>query len=139
LVIGLLILAVSFTPMIAFPDDSRAGQVVAVTALLLGAAVLAVGSAAVFPFEMDTVVSLADGRLVGTHYGFYNTIVGIGILVGNLATGTLMQQAVEAGAPELIWVGMTVVGVLAALALHRLDRLGRLEPQPLLDARTSAR
>jgi len=25
--------------------------------------------------------------LVGTHYGFYNTIVGIGILAGNLATG----------------------------------------------------
>jgi hypothetical protein len=29
----------------------------------------------------------------GTHYGFYNTIVGMGTLVGNLATGSLMQAA----------------------------------------------
>ena len=49
---------------------------------------LAVGSAAVFPFEMDTVVSLADNRLTGTHYGFYNAIVGAGLLVGNLAIGS---------------------------------------------------
>jgi hypothetical protein len=48
----------------------------------------------VFTFEMDTVVSLADNRLVGTHYGFYNTIIGIGIgiLAGNLATGRRGQR-----------------------------------------------
>lgn len=64
---------------------------------------MAVGSAAVFPFEMDTVVSLADNKLVGTHYGFYNTIVGIGILGGNLATGSVMQATREQGYPELVW------------------------------------
>lgn len=50
------------------------------------------GLAAVFTFEMDTVVSLAGNRLVGTHYGFYNTIIGIGILAGNLATGRRGQR-----------------------------------------------
>lgn len=129
LVIGIAILAVSFVPLALLPDDGRAGQVAAVVSLLVGAAVLAIGSAAVFPFEMDTVVSLASGRLVGTHYGFYNTIVGVGILVGNLATGTLMQTAAEMGMPELTWVALIAIGVLAAAALYRLDRAGRLQSQ----------
>ncbi|MCV7282195.1 MFS transporter [Mycolicibacterium flavescens] len=134
LVIGVLILASSFIPMAALPDGRRAGEIAALVALFTGAAVLAVGSAAVFPFEMDTVVSLAGGRLVGTHYGFYNTIVGIGILAGNLGTGTLMQKATEAGRPELTWIVLTVIGVTAASALYRLDRGGRLQPRVSLNA-----
>ncbi|UUO02035.1 MFS transporter [Mycolicibacterium novocastrense] len=138
LVIGMLVLAASFIPMAVLPDDRRAGQIAAISALLAGAAVLAIGSAAVFPFEMDTVVSLAGGRLVGTHYGFYNTIVGIGILVGNLATGTLMQKASDAGMPELTWIGLVVIGLIAALTLYRLDRAGRLQAPKSLDAMTPA-
>ena len=90
---------------------------------------MAVGSAAVFPFEMDTVVSLAGNRLVATHYGFYNTIVGVGILAGNLATGALLQAARTAGLEELIWLTLTAVGLAAAAALYRLDRTGRLVPE----------
>lgn len=130
LAIGMLILALSFLPLIVLPDDQRAGRVAAATALLIAAAVLAVGSAAVFPFEMDTVVSLAGNRLVGTHYGFYNTIVGVGILVGNLATGSLMHFTREAGRPELLWVLLTVIGLLSAVALYRLDVRGRLGSAP---------
>jgi MFS family permease len=131
LAIGMLILALSFLPLIVLPDDQRAGRVAAATALLIAAAVLAVGSAAVFPFEMDTVVSLAGNRLVGTHYGFYNTIVGVGILVGNLATGSLMQIARDVGRPELLWVLLTVIGLLSAAALCRLDQRGRLGSTPM--------
>uniref|UniRef100_A0A5Q5BH13 Major facilitator superfamily MFS_1 n=2 Tax=unclassified Mycobacterium TaxID=2642494 RepID=A0A5Q5BH13_MYCSS len=138
LVIGMLILAVSFLPLVALPDDTRAGRVAAATALLIATAVLAVGSAAVFPFEMDTVVSLADNKLVGTHYGFYNTIVGIGILGGNLATGSVMQITRELGYPELVWVLLASIGLLSAAALYRLDRRGRLQPQqPTVDVATS--
>ncbi|MGV7767484.1 MFS transporter, partial [Mycobacterium kansasii] len=77
-----------------------------------------VGSAAVFPFEMDTVMALAEGRLLATHYGFYNTIVGVGILAGNLATGWAMGAARQAGADELVWAGLFIIGLLAALALR---------------------
>lgn len=137
LVIGMLVLAVSFLPLVALPDDTRAGRVAAATALLIATAVLAVGSAAVFPFEMDTVVLLADNKLVGTHYGFYNTIVGIGILGGNLATGSVMQATRERGYPELVWVLLTGFGLLSAAALYRLDRRGRLQPQqPAVDVAT---
>lgn len=130
LVIGLGVLAASFLPLVAIPDGSRLGIVAAAAALLVTAAMLAVGSAAVFPFEMDTVMALAGGRLVATHYGFYNTIVGVGILAGNLATGWAMGAARQAGAGELVWAGLFVIGVLAALALHLLDRNQHLQTRP---------
>ncbi|MCV7154051.1 MFS transporter [Mycolicibacterium pyrenivorans] len=128
LTVGLVILAAAFLPLMAIPDAERFGSGAAVAALLVAAGVLAVGSAAVFPFEMDTVVSLAQDRLVATHYGFYNTIVGIGILVGNLATGSLMEAARSAGVDELVWVVLAVIGLASAAALYRLDRTGRLRP-----------
>lgn len=89
---------------------------------------LAIGSAAVFPFEMDTVLALSGGRLVGTHYGFYSTIVGIGILVGNVATGALVQIARDRDLPGLVWVVLVGIGVLCALAaLRALARNGHLQ------------
>ena len=90
-------------------------------------AILAIGSAAVFPFEMDTVVALSGGRLVGTHYGFYSTIVGIGILVGNIATGSLVQIARDRDLPGLVWVVLVGIGVLCAAALRALARNGHLQ------------
>jgi MFS family permease len=129
LTIGMTILTVSFVPLLVVPNSGRFGAAAAIVALLVSAALLAVGSAAVFPFEMDTVVSLAGNHLVATHYGFYNTIVGVGILIGNLATGALLQAARDAGADELLWGGMALVGLVAALALHRLDRGGHLAPE----------
>ena len=129
LMIGMLILAASFVPLLVVPNSGRFGVTAAIVALLASAALLAVGSAAVFPFEMDTVVSLSGNRLVATHYGFYNTIVGVGILAGNLATGALLQAARDAGADELLWGGLALIGLVAALALHRLDRGGHLAPK----------
>ncbi len=67
LAIGVAILAASFLPLTLIAEGQRYGTVPAVAALLVSAAMLAVGSAAVFPFEMDTVVTLAGGRLVATH------------------------------------------------------------------------
>ncbi|WP_246351419.1 MFS transporter [Nocardia barduliensis] len=122
LVGGLGILAVSFVPLVVVPTPDRFGGPAAVVALLAAAALLAVGTAAVFPFEMDTVVALSNGKLVATHYGFYNTVVGIGILVGNLATGAIVGAARAAGADWAVWAGLSAIGAVAAFALHRLDR-----------------
>lgn len=126
LAVGLTILAAAFVPLALVPDAQRFGIVAAVAALMVSAAMLAAGSAAVFPFEMDTVMALAQGRLLATHYGFYNTIVGAGILLGNLATGTIMGVARQAGLGALVWAGLILIGTVAALALHRLDRLHHL-------------
>ncbi len=125
LVVGMGVLAASFLPLAVVPDAQRFGTTAAVGALLVVAALLAIGTAAVFPFEMDTVVALSGDRLMATHYGFYNTVVGIGILVGNLATGAVVGAARAAGVDWAVWSGMAVIGAVAALALHRLDRFTR--------------
>lgn len=127
LAVGLTITAASFLPLIVVPDRERFGALAAIAALLMSAGLLAIGSAAIFPLEMDIVVSLG-GRLVATHYGLYNTIIGAGILVGNLATGAVMGSARQMGLGELAWAGLILVGIVAAVALHRLDRTHRLQP-----------
>lgn len=126
LVIGVSTLALAFVPLLLVPAASRFGPATAVAALMVSAAVLAVGSAAVFPFEMDTIVSLAGGRLVATHYGFYNTIVGIGILLGNLGTGVLLGAAHRVDLDALAWAGLLVVGTVTTVALGLLYRSGAL-------------
>nr|WP_051030379.1 MULTISPECIES: MFS transporter [Nocardia] len=122
LVAGMSVMAVAFVPLALVPTAEPFGFVAACAALLLTAVVLAIGTAAVFPFEMDTVVSLTDGRLVATHYGFYNTVVGIGILIGNLATGAVFGTATAHGATRWIWIGLSATGALVALGLARLHR-----------------
>ncbi|MFE3259229.1 MFS transporter [Nocardia sp. NPDC059229] len=129
LVVGVALLAAAFVPLAVLPAPRPFGAPAAIGALLLAAAVLAVGTAAVFPFEMDTVVSRSGNRLVATHYGFYNTVVGIGILVGNLATGALLGAAHAVGADWAVWLGLAVIGALAAFALHALNRSDR-DPVP---------
>ncbi|MGW1742450.1 MFS transporter [Nocardia sp. NPDC001965] len=124
LVAGLTILAVAFLPLAVVPVPARFGTWAAVAALMLSAALLAVGTAAVFPFEMDTVVTLAGNRLVGTYYGFYNSVVGVGILIGNLATGAVFGAARAAGAEWAVWTGLALIGFVSAFALTRLDRAG---------------
>ncbi|MDP7725184.1 MFS transporter [Mycobacterium sp. TY814] len=127
--VGLTILAAAFVPLALVPDSQRFGTVAAVAALLASAIMLAIGSAAVFPFEMDTVMRLAGGRLLATHYGFYNTIIGVGILLGNLATGAIMGEVRRAGIGEIVWAGLALVGIFAALGLHRLETGHHLRPR----------
>ena len=140
LVYGMAALAVAFVPLVVVPTKDVIGSGAAVAALLFTAALLAVGTAAVFPFEMDTVVALAGGRIVATHYGFYNTIVGIGILAGNLGTGAIFGLFHSMGLDALIWVALTAVGLGCVTALHLLDRAGSLDPnlQPIRPAARDA-
>ena len=130
LVVGMAIMALAFLPLILLPSPAALGGWAAAGALVLTAALLAVGTAAVFPFEMDTVVALSGGKLVATHYGFYNTVVGIGILLGNLGTGAVFGTLRDADLGALIWVALTVVGAVCVGALYLLDRSAQLAPPP---------
>ncbi|MEV5607250.1 MFS transporter [Streptomyces sp. NPDC052225] len=96
---------------------------VGVAGLLLCAAGLAAATAVLYPFEMDTVVSLARGRWVATHYGLYNTVCGVGITVGNLGVGALMGSGA-------VWWVLAGVGGLGAVTLRRLARVTGLRPGP---------
>ena len=98
---------------------------------LAAAAALAVATATVFPFEMDTVVGLSGNRLVATHYGLYNTVVGVGNLIGNLATGALYSIGNRIGFPGLIWLVLIGIGVACTTALQALYRSGSLDRGPV--------
>ncbi|MEU3482056.1 MFS transporter [Streptomyces sp. NPDC033754] len=98
-----------------------------VAGLLLCAAVLAVANAVLYPYEMDTVVALSRGRWVATHYGLYNTVCGIGITLGNLGTGALLDVT---GWSVVPWLALCAVGLVCAAAVALLARGGRLAAAP---------
>ncbi|WP_241845214.1 MFS transporter [Streptomyces silvensis] len=133
LVAGLGLMGAAFLPP-ALGGPGYAG----VTALLLCAAALAAANAVLYPFEMDTVVSLARERWVATHYGLYNTVCGIGITAGNLGMGALLDLGESRGVPAVPWLVLAVLGAGCALALRSLGRSGRLTaPVPALGGETA--
>ncbi|GGP86392.1 MFS transporter [Streptomyces melanogenes] len=128
---GVALMGGSFLPMLAgcgavSGDSSALGRVAALAPLFTTVTLLGLGTAVVYPFEMDTIVSLAGGRLVATHYGLYNTVSGLGITLGNLALGALWDSAERWGHPELTWWALTATGALCAGCVGLLARSGRL-------------
>ncbi|MGW3473227.1 MDR family MFS transporter [Saccharopolyspora sp. NPDC000995] len=133
LILGLLIMSAAFIPPLitaSVPDATGATSTAEVigraTPLVLSAGLLALAQVIVFPFEMDTIVTLSRNRIVATHYGLYNTVCGVGIMVGNLATGGVLDYARSSGLPMLPWASLTVIGLMCAAgigALHRTQRL----------------
>lgn len=122
---GLIIMATAFVPPAAVArvepsHPSKAVVILHLGTLVASAALLALGNAIVFPFEMDTVVALSQDRLVATYYGFYNTICGVGIMIGNLATGGALDSGRALGFPELPWLALALIGLLCASAITAL-------------------
>ncbi|MCP3800759.1 MFS transporter [Allokutzneria sp. A3M-2-11 16] len=128
LVLGIGLMTSAFAVLLGASLLGLDGSPVALVPALLAAAVLTAGTMVGYPFEMDTIVSLADNRQVATHYGLYNTISGIGITVGNLLTGAALDIAEQVGAPYLPWLALVLAGAACTLAVHLLDRSHRLQP-----------
>lgn len=142
--VGLAVMAGAFAPPIAVARQEWAGaSLVAVGAglglLVPSAAALALATAIVFPFEMDTIVAVAQGRFVATHYGLYNTVCGVGIMLGNFATGAALDRGRSAGVPELPWLALLAIGMACAGGVRRLDTLGLLPSVADTPARLAGR
>ncbi|EST35686.1 MDR family MFS transporter [Streptomyces roseochromogenus] len=140
IVYGISLMGAAFLPLVTADStvDGRSGLldwIVTLGPLLVSVALLGLGTAAVYPFEMDTVVRLAGGRLVATHYGLYNSVSGLGITLGNLTTGAVWDATDRLGHPELTWWILAVTGALCAGCVALLARSGRLharpEPEPM--------
>ncbi|MEU1273210.1 MFS transporter [Streptomyces sp. NPDC005799] len=141
IVYGIALMGAAFLPLLidtgpAGRDSGPLAWAAALAPLFVAVALLGLGTAMVYPFEMDTVVSLAGGRLVATHYGLYNTIAGLGITLGNLTTGAVWDAADRLGCPELTWWVLTATGAFCAGCVGLLARSGRLtaRPEPELTA-----
>ncbi|MDP4505458.1 MFS transporter [Nonomuraea turcica] len=115
---GVALMGLAFVPMALYGLTPAPAEIRTV-AVIACAALLAVGNALTYPFEMDAVVRLSGERLVATHYGLYNTVAGIGIAVGNLLVGALTGSAG-------VWIVLAFVGSLCALAVGLLNRGGML-------------
>ncbi|MFF4757650.1 MFS transporter [Streptomyces sp. NPDC001292] len=131
LVRGLAVMGLAFLPLALTPRGSSGAALVSLVAAVV---LLAVGSAVVYPFEMDTVVALSGNRLVATYYGLYNTVSGLGITLGNLVTGALWDFARRHHALWTTWTVLTATGLVCAASVAALARAGRLtceaEPEP---------
>ena len=141
IVYGIALMGAAFLPLLidAGPATGETGPLAwtaALAPLFAAVALLGLGTAMVYPFEMDTVVSLAGGRLVATHYGLYNTVAGLGITLGNLTTGAIWDAADRLGHPELTWWVLAATGAFCAGCVGLLARSGRLaaRPEPELTA-----
>ncbi|WP_052744177.1 MFS transporter [Streptomyces odonnellii] len=95
--IGLALMGVAFVPLLAPVPTTGVGRTIgAVAPAVVSGLLLAVATMIVYPFEMDTIITLAESRLVATYYGLYNTICGVGITAGNLLTGAALDAAARA-------------------------------------------
>ncbi|WP_372453526.1 MDR family MFS transporter [Pseudonocardia abyssalis] len=126
MVLGLVTLGAAFLPPLATSALPGGGGVLGAIALVLSAGVLALGTAILFPFEMSTIVALSGNRRVATHYGLYNTVCGVGILLGNLGTGWALDLARSSGLPVAPWLVLIVVGTGCAAAVRSLRHRGLL-------------
>jgi MFS family permease len=139
--IGLAIMAAAFVPACltssitaGTPPSGWVAVGVALAPQVVAIILLTLGVAVVYPFEMDTVVTLARGGRVATHYGLYSTICGIGITVGNLLVGAALDLGRSTGRPMLVWLLLMIVGLLSTVALWALRHQLRTTTQETSDA-----
>ncbi len=134
---GLLLMGVAFLPLAATAHvesvphgDGWGAQVVALLPVLVSTALLTLATVVVYPFEMATVTTLGGQRMVGTYYGLYSTISGIGIAGGNLLTGAAIDAARGWGIPAIPWLALAATGAGCAVAVYLLGRARHLDPVP---------
>jgi MFS family permease len=158
IIIGLALMGLAFLPLqltaAALPIDSTApvgillqlGLIAAeatdgalvellrvsvnVAPLALSCVLLIGGQMLAAPFISSTIASLSAGRLVGTYFGVYAVVQGVGAALGNFAGGAAFDLARAAGNPGLPWALMAAVGLACAAGLVGLDRSGLLAGQP---------
>ncbi|MFH8514343.1 MFS transporter [Streptomyces gelaticus] len=126
--LGLVVMAAAFLPLLPGPHRRVHGltAVLGLGGLMVCAALLAAGSALLYPFEMDTLVRLSGQHLMATYYGAYSTVAGLAVAVGNLAVGALFDLAARVHVPWLPWTALCALGLACAAALTGLRRTGHL-------------
>ncbi|HUR08235.1 MAG TPA: MFS transporter [Nonomuraea sp.] len=124
---GLALMGLAFVPMaLAAPQPLPPpwAMVPAVICTIL----LTLGTLIAFPFEMATIADMAGDRLIGTYYGLYNLLSGVGILAGNLLAGAMVDVAGSSGWANLPWMLLAAAGLASAAAVRRLEHRDRLAP-----------
>ncbi len=130
---GLAVMGVAFLPVLLSTQVPLEpyGTAAAIAPALVTALILTAGGMLVFPFEMAMISTLGRQELTGTYYGLYNAFSGVGILLGNLASGWAMDLGRAHGVPGLPWLLLVIAGLGSALTIRGLDRAGRLRARQI--------
>jgi MFS family permease len=137
--LGVALMAVAFLPpavtahLGAGASTGLVDTGLALLPVLVSTIVLTVATMTVYPFEMAMIVDFAGPRLVGTYYGLYNTIAGIGITLGNLLTGTAFDLGDRRAWPALPWLLLAATAATCTTALAVLTGTGQLTAAPPQD------
>ncbi|MGJ6963640.1 MFS transporter [Streptosporangium sp. G11] len=131
---GLVLMGLAFAPLaLAAPRAGTAvvpsggGALMLALVPVLGTTVLlSLATMIIYPFEMATIASFGGRHMVGTYYGLYSTLAGIGTAAGNLLTGWALDLGARTGLPSLPWLLLVLIGLGCAAAVAALDRSGRL-------------
>jgi len=89
-------------------------------------ALLTLGAMIARPFVSDMVPDFAGDRPTGVYYGAMSSAGGLAVLIGNIALGPLLDEAVvpqpEASLP---WIVLAILPLLSALAMMVLTQILR--------------
>ncbi|MEV4531695.1 MFS transporter [Streptosporangium sp. NPDC049304] len=135
---GLVLMGLAFVPLaLAAPwagtavvPSGGAALMLALVPVLGTTVLLSLATMIIYPFEMATVATFGGRDMVGTYYGLYSTLAGVGIAVGNLLTGSALDLGTRVGLPSLPWLVLALIGLGCATAVAVLDRSGRLATPP---------
>jgi hypothetical protein len=102
---------------------------------VVSAALLSLGIMTLQPFVLSLIPVLGGNRLLGTYFGFYYLVQGIGGIVGNLAIGAAFDMGHAQGLASLPWLLMFGFGLASALSIMALDRTGQIDQVSLIPAK----
>jgi MFS family permease len=149
--LGLVVMAAAFVPMLVagpfLPLDTtqiatspvETLHVFLIKALnlspaVLSAALLAFGAMTLQPFVLSLIPVLGGNRLLGTYFGFYYMVQGMGVIVGNLVIGVAFDLGQSWGVTSVPWLLLLGLGLASALRIMALDGRGRIAQVALLSA-----
>jgi len=109
--------------------DGVVDGVLRVLPVLAGALLLSLGVMVAQPFVMELIPAYGRPGLTGTYFGVFYVVSGVAAAVGNTVVGWAMDTGGGAGAAWLPWVCCALFGLVSALGVAWLRRLGSL-PAP---------
>ncbi|WP_210635031.1 MFS transporter [Streptomyces sp. GESEQ-13] len=109
--------------------DGVVDGVLRVLPVLAGALLLSLGVMVAQPFVMELIPAYGRPGLTGTYFGVFYVVSGVAAAVGNTVVGWAMDTGGRAGAAWLPWVCCALFGLVSALGVAWLRRLGSL-PAP---------
>ncbi|WP_405966158.1 MFS transporter [Streptomyces sp. NBC_00015] len=131
---GLGLMALAFLPPAVTADgsggpDGTADAVLHALPVLVGVLLLYLGVMVAQPFVMELVPGFGRAELTGTYFGIFYVFSGVAAAVGNAVVGWAMDTGERGDAGWLPWTCCALFGLVSALGVTWLHRLGSL-PSP---------